>query len=369
MKIELHEIPIRDVVEGYVDNDEEGVFGYGGRLNIRPQYQREFVYEEKLRNAVIDTIMKGFPLNVMYWMKNEDGTFELLDGQQRTVSFCQYVNNDFSIKSRMFGNLTQAERERILDYKLFIYFCEGTDEERLGWFRTINTGGKKLKQQEMRNAVYIGPWLTSAKRYFSKRGCAAAKVSEKYCKRNVIEQELLETVLNWISARDGMSIEDYMSRHQHDRNADDLWIYFNNVIGWAKVKFKVVRSCMEEVEWGFLYNEFHSAPLDADVLEEEISRLMLDSEVKSKKGMYQYVLTRDPKSLSLRAFPDDIKMQKYEMQKGICPHCLREGRPNAHYAYKEMEADHITPWIEGGQTTIENCQMLCKEHNRRKSDN
>lgn len=375
MKIELHEIPIKDVVKNYVDNAENGVIGYDGKLNIRPKYQREFVYGEKERNAVIATINKGFPLNVMYWVKNEDGTFEVLDGQQRTVSFCQYVNNDFSVEvdvagvstPKKFGNLTQTEKDRILDYKLLVYFCEGNDEERLAWFRVINIAGLKLTEQELRNANYTGTWLTNAKSYFSKNNCVASLTAKGYYKAEVNRQGLLELALKWISAKENKSIEQYMLEHQHDENADELWFYFKNVIDWVKVKFKKYRREMCGLDWGLMYNEFSSLPLDANKLEEEISRLMLDSEVENKKGIYLYVLSRKLKYLNLRQFDDDIKRQKYEMQKGICPHCVAEHREKTHYEYEEMEGDHITPWVEGGKTNIDNCQMLCKEHNRLKS--
>ena len=367
MKIELHEIAIRDVVKNYIDNAEDGVIGYDGKLNIRPKYQREFVYGEKERNAVIDTINKGFPLNVMYWVKNDDGTYEVLDGQQRTVSFCQYVNGDFSLNSKTFKNLTETAQDRILDYKLLIYFCEGNDEERLDWFRVINIAGLKLTEQELRNANYTGTWLTSAKTYFSKTNCAAGKISKGYIKTEINRQGLLEIALKWICSKDGKRIEDYMSEHQHDSNADELWFYFKNVMDWVKVKFKRYRKEMCGIDWGVLYNEYGSKALDADILENEISKLMLDNEVDNKKGIYLYVLTRKIKYLSLRQFDDNIKRQQYEKQKGICPHCVAEHREKIHFEYEEMEGDHITPWIEGGKTIIENCQMLCREHNLLKS--
>ena len=198
MKIELNEITVRDVAEKYVDNDEEGVVGYNGKLNIRPKYQREFVYDDKKRNAVIDTIRKEFPLNVMYWVKNEDGTFEVLDGQQRTISFCQYVNGDFSVDNRAFHNLTNTEKEQILNYKLMIYFCEGNDKEKLDWFKIINIAGEKLYDQELRNAVYTGTWLTSAKSTFSKSNCAAYLLSKDYAKGTPIRPEILQTAMSWI---------------------------------------------------------------------------------------------------------------------------------------------------------------------------
>jgi uncharacterized protein with ParB-like and HNH nuclease domain len=194
--------------EKYVDNAEEGVVGYNGKLNIRPKYQREFVYDDKKRNAVIDTICKDFPLNVMYWVKNEDGTFEVLDGQQRTISFCQYVKSDFSVDNRAFHNLTNTEKEQILNYKLMVYFCEGNDKEKLDWFKIINIAGEKLTDQELRNAVYTGTWLTNAKSIFSKSNCAAYLLSKDYVNGSPIRQEILETALSWISNGE---IEKYMS--------------------------------------------------------------------------------------------------------------------------------------------------------------
>ncbi|HOW91858.1 MAG TPA: DUF262 domain-containing protein, partial [Anaerolineaceae bacterium] len=253
MKIELHEITIRDVAAGYVDNAEEGVVGYGGRLNIRPPYQREFVYDVAKRNAVLDTIRKNFPLNVMYWVKNADDQFEVMDGQQRTISFCQYINSDFSIENRAFHNLTNTEREQILNYKLMVYFCEGNDKEKLDWFRIINIAGEKLTDQELRNAVYTGPWLADAKLKFSKTGCAAYGLSNRYVNGSPIRQEILETALKWINKG---NIEGYMSVHQHDPNANELWTYFRNVIEWVELNFTTYRREMKGIDWGGLYDEF-----------------------------------------------------------------------------------------------------------------
>ena len=247
MKIELHEIPVREVTENYVDNAEEGVIGYDGKLNIRPKYQREFIYDEKKRNAVIDTIQKDFPLNVIYWVKNDDGTFEVLDGQQRIISFCQYVIGDFSISNRAFHNLTHTEKEQILDYNLMIYFCEGNDKEKLDWFKIINIAGEKLTDQELRNAVYTGEWLTNAKSIFSKSNCAAYLLSKDYVSGSPIRQEVLQTALSWKSAGE---IEKYMSIHQHDPNANELWAYFKNVIEWVLLTFTTYRKEMKGLNWG-----------------------------------------------------------------------------------------------------------------------
>ncbi|MDR0472500.1 MAG: DUF262 domain-containing protein [Treponema sp.] len=226
MKIELHEIAIKDIVKDYIDNQEEGIIGYSGKLNIRPKYQREFVYKDQQRDAVIDTIQKGFPLNVMYWVKNGKN-YEILDGQQRTVSFCQYVNDEYSIKARAWHNLTDDEKDNILNYKCMIYFCEGTDSEKLAWFKIINIAGEKLTPQELRNAVYTGSWLTDAKRHFSKSGCAAYNLAKDYVSGSAIRQEILETALDWISKG---KIEEYMSANQHEADATEIWQYFLAVI-------------------------------------------------------------------------------------------------------------------------------------------
>jgi len=230
MKIELHRIPIRKVIADYKDSAEEGVAAYSGRLDIRPKYQREFVYKPQQRDAVIETIKQNFPLNVMYWMVKEDNTYEVLDGQQRTISIGQYISGEFSLHERYFHNLTKEEQDQIFDYELMIYFCEGTDKERLDWFRIINIAGEKLTDQEIRNAVYTGPWLSDAKLKFSKTRCAAYLLANDgglLVSGSPIRQEYLETALSWIN---NGKIEDYMAKHQHDANANELWIFFGDVL-------------------------------------------------------------------------------------------------------------------------------------------
>lgn len=364
MKIELREISIREVVNGYRDSAENGVVGFGGKLNIRPAYQREFVYDDKKRDAVLDTIRKGFPLNVMYWVQNDDGSYEVLDGQQRTISFCSYVNNDFSLDNKYFHNLTQTEKDVILNYKLMIYVCQGNDQEKLDWFKIINIAGEKLTDQELRNAVYTGPWLTSAKTYFSKSNAPAYLMAKYYVNGSPIRQDYLETALGWIN--DG-KVEEYMATHQHQPNANELWMYFRNVIEWVKLTFPNYRREMKGINWGALYNEYKNATYDTAELEEEIQTLMMDDDVTNKKGVYYYVLTGQEKHLSIRAFTPNQKRQAYEKQQGICPYCLVEGNRKV-YTLDEMEADHITPWSQGGKTSVDNCQMLCKRHNREKSN-
>lgn len=361
MKIELNKIRVRQVAEGYLDSAEEGVVGYGGRLDIRPKYQREFVYDDKKRNAVIDTIRNGFPLNVMYWVVTEQGTYEVLDGQQRTISFCQYVKGDFSISvgghPMAFHNLPKTLQDQILDYTLMVYFCSGTDQEKLDWFRIINLAGERLTEQELRNAVYTGPWLSHAKRIFSKTGCPAFLLANKYVSGTPIRQDYLETAISW---RSGGNIEHYMLTHQHDPNANELWAYFQAVIAWVQLTFTTHRSEMKGIDWGSLYDQFKGELYNTDELEDEIKALMIDDDVTRKKGIYQYVLTRDEKHLAIRAFTPAMRRAAYERQGGVCP---EDGK---HFEFGEMEADHITPWSKGGRTSADNCQMLCLEHNRRK---
>jgi hypothetical protein len=363
MKIDLHKITIREVIAGYKDSFEEGVTAYDGKLNIRPKYQREFVYNEKQRNAVIETIKQSFPLNVMYWMIREDGGFEVLDGQQRTISIGQYYTGDFSLNDRFFDNLTKEEQDKILDYELMIYFCEGTDKERIDWFTVINTFGEKVNEQEIRNAVYTGPWLSDAKSKFSKSNCVAyllANDGGQLVSGKTIRQEYLQTVLSWIN--DG-KIQDYMAKHQHDNNAEELWQYFQTVIVWVRKTFINYRKEMSTVQWGELYNKFKEKKMDAKKLEYDIQALMQDDDVSNKSGIYPYVLTGEEKYLNIRAFTEKMKREAYERQKGICPLC----KDKKHWDFSDMEADHIIPWHEGGKTVSENCQMLCKQHNRAKA--
>jgi hypothetical protein len=358
MKIDLKEIPIHELTQGYEDNDENGVVGYSGKLDVRPPYQREFIYKDKQRDAVIDTITKDFPLNVMYWAVREDGGFEVIDGQQRTISICQFVEGDFAFEGRYFHNLQQDEKEKILNYRLMVYQCSGTDSEKLGWFKTINIAGEQLTDQELRNAVYSGPWVSDAKRYFSKNGCPAYGIGSDYLSGSPIRQEFLETVIDWFS--DG-KIEAYMAKQQQKPNANELWLYFQAVISWVKATFPKYRREMKGIPWGELYNTYKGDETDPAKLEKEVARLMADDDVTNKKGIYPYVLNGRERYLNIRAFTENQKREAYERQKGICPVC------NKHFELEGMEGDHTTPWHEGGRTTADNCRMLCKEDNRLKS--
>ena len=361
MKIELHKITVRELTGGYADNEEKGVTAFAGKLDVRPPYQREFVYKENQRNAVIDTLTNGFPLNVMYWATQGDGTYEIIDGQQRTISICQYVNGDFAFNMRYFHNLQDDEKKRILDYQLQVYICSGTDSEKLKWFKTINIAGEELTKQELRNAVYAGSWVSDAKRYFSKNGCAAAKIAADYLTGSANRQEYLETAISWMS--DG-NVEVYMANHQNDANAAALWQFFQSVITWIETTFRPAKErkkIMKGVNWGELYKKYKDKVLDYGEIDKEVKRLILDDDVTNKTGIYPYILTRKEKHLSIRAFSDAQKLAAYERQKGVCPLC------GGHFEIEEMEADHITPWHDGGKTIADNCQMLCQECNRRKS--
>ena len=361
MQIELHKITVRELTNGYADNAENGVKAFGGKLDVRPPYQREFVYKEKQRDAVIDTLTQGFPLNVMYWATREDGTFEIIDGQQRTISICQYINGDFAFMFRYFHNLQPDEQEKILCYELQVYICSGTDSEKLKWFKTINIAGEELTEQELRNAVYAGSWVSDAKRYFSKNGCPAVKIGSDYLTGSAIRQEYLETAISWIS--DG-NIEAYMGNHQHDPNAAPLWQFFQSVITWVETTFRPTKErkkIMKGVDWGMLYKDYKDEVIDTQKVDAEVKRLILDDDVTKKTGIYPYILTGKEKYLSIRAFTDAQKLAAYERQLGICPDCGK------HFDIEQMEADHITPWHAGGKTIAENCQMLCRDCNRRKS--
>lgn len=375
MKITLKEIPIRDLVENYQDSGESGVTGYDGRLNIRPKYQREFVYGQKERDAVIDTVTKGFPLNVMYWVVAGPDAFEVLDGQQRTVSICQYVEGDFSVPDgkgnpTYFYNLLPDQQEALLDYKLMVYHCEGSESEQLDWFRTINIAGLTLTDQELRNAVRTGPWLTHAKSIFSRTNAAGVLLSSDYVSGAANRQAVLERALDWKSHG---KIEDYMALHQHDQNANELWTYFQAVIAWVKATFPNYRSPMKTVNWGRLYDKFKDEHYDTDALETRIKALLIDDDVNSRYGIWSYVLDGDERHLSLRQFSDGQKLAAHERQNGLCAFGKKCKTPNNKdgkrvFTIAEMQADHITPWSKGGPTTADNCQMLCQPCNRDKSD-
>ena len=374
----MMKLKVRDLVEGYHEDDNTSkVTAWNGQLDVRPEYQREYVYDDQKRDSVINTVLNGFPLNIMYFVdrgENAPGArYEVLDGQQRIISICRFKTlSAISVKLPAptggynivnFPNLFDELQEAFLDYELQVYICEGTKKEQLEWFKTINIAGEKFTDQELRNAIYTGEWLTEAKRYFSKTSCPAYQIGEKYLTGTAIRQDYLETALRWIADRDGITIPDYMSIHQHDKNANDIWMYFQSVISWVKVLFPNYRKEMKGIDWGLLYNKYHNNPYDAKELEADYLKLLDDDEVQSTKGIYLYLFTGEEKHLSLRAFDEKTKRKVYEKQKGLCAMC---GKP---FDITGMEADHIDPWHDGGRTVIENCQMLCRHCNRIKSGN
>lgn len=363
MIIEERKVTVREVTEGYFNDAEEGVTGYDDRLDIRPKYQREFVYKDTQRDEVIRSVLRGLPLNVIYWAKTGDDSYEVLDGQQRTISLCEYVDGSFSVDGKYFMNLPDDIQNKILDYELFVYVCDGDDSEKLDWFKIINISGERLTDQELRNAVYAGSWVTDAKRYFSKTESAADGLAGDYLKGSSIRQEYLETALLWASDKDGIDIEDYMGKHQHDPTAQELWSYFRSVIEWTQAIFPKYRKEMRGLPWGLYYNKYGKRRnLDPTVLEKEIQRLMGDEDVTKKSGIYEYLLTGKEKCLSIRGFDRRDKLSAYERQGHKCAICNQE------FEFEEMQGDHIIPWAKGGKTVSENCQMLCIDCNLKKSD-
>ena len=370
MTIKQIEVTVGDIARGYINNEEQGIRGYGGQLDIRPPYQREFIYNESEQQAVISTVLKGYPLNVMYWVRRSEDAecpYEVMDGQQRTLSLCEYVDGKFTYDFKNFFNQPADIQKLILDYPLTIYLCEGEPSEKLEWFKTINIAGKPLNEQEINNAVYAGPFVTDAKRHFSKSNCGASRLGKDLVNGRPLRQELLKKALEWMAeheTREGkpQSVVGYMAEHQHDPNANNLWTYFQNVLNWTITNFDLKRfkKIMKGLNWALYYDKYHSTTLDTADLASRISKLILDSDVQKQMGIIPYVLTGDERHLDLRSFPEDIKLAVWEKQHHICLSCQKE------FDYEFMEGDHITPWREGGRTVIENCQMLCRECNRRK---
>lgn len=370
MTIKQIEVTVRDIVADYVNNDEQGVRGYGGRLDIRPPYQREFIYNKREQQAVITTVLRSYPLNVMYWVRRADDAevpYEVMDGQQRTLSLCEYVAGKFSYDFKNFFNQPADIQARILNYRLTVYVCKGEASEKLEWFKTINIAGKPLNEQEINNAVYAGPFVSDAKRHFSKSNCGAYRLGKDLVNGTPLRQDFLKCALEWMAdheTRQGhrQTAVGYMAAHQHDANASPLWTYFQTVLNWAQTNFdpRRFRKIMKGLDWAFLYDKFGSEALDTKALGEHITRLMRDSEIQRSSGIIPYVLTGDEHYLDLRAFPEDIKLLKWEEQGHRCALCGKE------FDLEFMEGDHITPWAEGGRTVLENCQMLCRDCNRRK---
>lgn len=373
MKQKVITIKVRDLVKGYSSSEENGVRGYDGKLDIRPPYQREFIYNEEKQRLVIETILEDCCLNLFQWSDNGDGTYEVLDGQQRTLSICKYINGDFSYNNLFFYNQPKDIQEKILDFEIIVNIVKGENSERLRWFEKINVAGEVLTKQELRNATYVGEWLSDAKLYFSKNNCAAFNKAKHLIKGDPIRQEYLELAIKWIAhSNSDDAIKDYMGKHQYDANADELKEYFCKVIDWVEATFDIrdanstkYRKEMKGIDWGTLYEKYHNNTYNPQVLENKVAELMANEEVTNKKGIYEYVLSNEDedvaRELSNRKFSDRDKRTKYEQQKGICPIC------GEWHDIKEMDGDHIIPWWKGGTTTFDNLQMLCKKCNGKKS--
>lgn len=370
LTIEEKKVTVGEIVKGYINNDDQGIRGYNGLLDIRPPYQREFIYNEQEQQAVITTVLNGYPLNIMYWVKrNEDAEcpYEVMDGQQRTLSLCEYVAGKFAYDYMNFFNLPVDVQKKILNYELTIYVCEGEESEKLEWFKTINIAGKPLNEQEIRNAVYAGPFVSDAKRYFSKTNCAAYRLGKDLVNGSPIRQDFFKKALEWMADHEtrkgkSQSAVGYMSVHQHDLNAMPIWTYFQTVLRWAMDTFnmKKFKKIMKGLDWACFYDEYHEKALDIKAIEIQISELMGDDEIQKPQGIIPYVLTGSERYLDLRVFSDKIKLAVWEKQNHKCAICGKE------LDYEFMEGDHIIPWCDGGRTTIENCQMLCRNCNRTK---
>lgn len=370
MKIEPMPIKIRDLIKGYTENPSTGeVIALNGTLDVRPKYQREYVYEQKESEAVIDTVIKGFPLNSMYWCVRPDGTYEVMDGQQCTISICRFATNPaYSVKlpapggganAVNFPNLFEDVKERFLRYELMVFVCDGTESEKMSWFQTINIAGKELSKQEIRNAIYACEWLTDAKSLFSREGCVIERKFGKFLSGKRDRQEYLETAFRWLAARDRLDGSDpvatYMQLHRQDKDASELLHYFESVFKWAFETFgKTHPEEMKKVEWGLLYNEHKDEQLDSASIRTLVDELMANPEIRRRQGIFEYALTREERVLNLREFSNIDKRSMFEAQGHRCNICGKICD-----SVSDMHADHIKPWYKGGRTELSNGQMLC----------
>ena len=384
MIINMIKLKVRDLVKGYCEDDTTSkVTAWGGNLDVRPEYQREYVYDDQKRDSVINTVLHGFPLNIMYFVDRgadaKGARYEVLDGQQRIISICRFktisaisvklpaATGGFNIVN--YPNLFDEQQEAFLNYELQVYICEGTEKEKIDWFEVINIAGEKLEKQEIRNAVLHSAWLTDAKSVFSRRNGAVNKKYGKYLSGDVIRQKYLETAFRWHADAEGIRgkdmenvIRQYMMNHSDDKNADVLWKYTENVFDWVEKTFGGFDKTMNGVEWGYLYNKHKDDTLDPEEIQKRIAELMADDEVQKKSAIYEYILTDEKKVLNLRTFSERDKITMYNRQKGLCAIC---GKP---FEMKEMHGDHIIPWSKGGKTDLSNGQMLCTTCNLAKSD-
>jgi len=387
MKTTLHtDWTVGDICKGFVfdKNEGKGLFGLGGKLIIQPEYQRNYIYGDGKRDvAVVESLLKGYPLGLIYFVKNADGMYEVLDGQQRITSFSRYVNKSWPFaveldgKPRYFDSLDADKQKLIVDTPLTIYVCEGEPSEIQAWFETINIAGVPLVKQELRNAAYYGPFVTKAREEFSNIGNSNINRWQTYVSGDPKRQAILETALDWVS--DG-NIDDYMAKHRYDTDIDELKNHFDTVIGWVDSVFEYTGSEMCGREWGRLYREYHKNAYSKDEVSKRVSALLDDSQVTDKKGIFEYVLggEKDSRLLNIRVFDKKTIDAVYRKQtaeakaNGVsnCPLCAAGNNANAKRIYKEseMDADHVTAWSKGGATDEKNCQMLCKTHNRAKGN-
>lgn len=377
------DITVADICAGFVYNQLEGkgLFGLGGKLTIQPEYQRNYIYEGKREADVIQSLLKGYPLGLIYFNKVGEDEFEVLDGQQRITSIGRFIANKFAIMDncnpKIFDSLPSDQQARIRDSKLLIYECEGTETEIKEWFKTINIAGVSLNDQELLNAVYSGPFVTLAKAEFSNSGNANIQKWSAYIKGSANRQAFLERALEWVSKGD---IGGYMSAHRNDKTINELKTYFNSVIDWVSSVFVEVEKEMQGLEWGRLYEEYHSKSYDPAKVSTEVQRLYADPYVKNHRGVFEYVLggLQDTKLLDVRVFDEATKKYVYAQQtktaeaKGTsnCPLCAlgHDANKDKLWPLKDMDADHVTAWSKGGATDTSNCRMLCKTHNRAKGN-
>ncbi len=387
MKTEFKRYTIKEICVGFVYNELEGkgLFGLNGRLTIQPEYQRNYIYADGRRDAaVIDSILKGYPIGLIYFNKLGDGRLEVLDGQQRITSIGRFMTNKFSVVAtgdnmpHKKSSLPDDLKRKIEDTELLVFECEGEESEIKEWFKTINIAGIPLNQQELRNAIYSGKFTTLAKAKFSNSQDSNVQKWSAYIRGDVKRQEILEEALNWVS--DG-AIDKYMSEHRNDTTINELVLTFDAVINWAGTVFKKLYPEMRGLEWGRLYKEFHGTSYDIERLNKRVEELMGDIYVTNKKGIFEYVLGGEAKKnlLSIRFFEPSVIRSVYTRQtaeaeaKGVsnCPVCATSDNENLKkkiWKLKEMDADHVTAWSKGGETTAANCQMLCQTHNRAKGN-
>ncbi len=388
MKTELKIYTVEQICDGFEYNEFEGkgLYGLAGQLTIQPEYQRNYIYADGKKDvAVIESVLKGYPLGLIYFNKVDGGHLEVLDGQQRITSLGRFLKNKFAVKingmEQIFDGLDKGKQQKILQTKLLVYVCEGegehAEEEIKEWFKTINIAGVPLNEQELLNAIHSGEFVTKAKETFSNSQNANIQKWSAYISGNVNRQDFLHTALDWVSKG---NISDYMSKHRHDTEITELGSYFNSVIDWISSVFLDVESEMKGLEWGKFYELYHKNSYNPAEVSKKLKELYSDFFVKNKKGIYEYILDgcKQPQLLDIRMFDEPTKKTVYTKQtadaesKGIsnCPLCAMgsDGNKNRIYKLAEMDADHVTAWSKGGSTDISNCQMLCKTHNRAKGN-